>query len=119
MSSLEAERIRAIEALRSLRSKKKLAAEQRRETHSLSNEKKEKWIEDDVERETTGARKRFEDAEAAVRQQQDYMTHAEILGLTSREPEKTLEEMLAAFGVSLSDLAISDDGEDGEDEDNA
>ena len=45
------------------------------------------------------------------------MTHAEITGLTSREPEKTFEEMLVAIGDSLSDLASSDDGEDGEDED--
>ena len=65
-SGLVAERIRALGALRSLRSKKKLAAEKRRETHFLSNEEKEKWIEDYVERETAGARKRVEDAEAAV-----------------------------------------------------
>jgi len=45
------------------------------------------------------------------------MTHAEIAGLTPREPEKTFEEMMAAIGDSLSDLASSDDGEDGEDED--
>jgi len=45
------------------------------------------------------------------------MTDAEITQLMSREPEKTLEEMLAAVGDSLSDLASSDDGEDGEDED--
>jgi hypothetical protein len=110
------ERIRALGALRSLRSKKKLAAEKRRETHFLSNEEKEKWIEDYVERETAGARKRVEDAEAAVQQEQDDMTQAEIAGLTSREPEKTFEEMLVAIGDSLSDLASSDDGEDGEEE---
>jgi len=45
------------------------------------------------------------------------MTHAEIAGLTPREPEKTFEEMMAAIGDSLSDLASSDDGVDGEDED--
>jgi hypothetical protein len=39
-----------------------------RETHFLSNEEKEKWFEDFVERETAGARKRVEDAEAAVQQ---------------------------------------------------
>ena len=116
-SGLEAERIRALGALRSLRSKKKLAAEKRRETHFLSNEEREKWIEDYVERETAGARKRVEDAEAAVQQEQDDMVHTEIAGLTSREPEKTFEEMMAAIGDSLSDLASSDDGEDGEDED--
>jgi hypothetical protein len=103
--------------LRSLRSKKKLAAEKRRETYFLSNEEKEKWIEDYVERETAGARKRVEDAEAAVQQEQDDMTQAEIAGLTSREPEKTFEEMLVAIGDSLSDLASSDDGEDGQEED--
>jgi len=116
-SGLEAEWIRALRALRSLRSKKKLAAEKRREMHFLSNEEKEKWIEYYVERETAGARKRVEDAEAAVQQEKDDMTHAEIAGLTSREPEKTFEEMLVAIGESLSDLASSDDGEDGEDED--
>jgi len=116
-SGLEAERIRAFGALRSLRSKKKLAAEKRRETHFLSNEQKEKWIEDYVERETAGARMRVEDAEAAVQQEQDDMKHAEIVGLTYREPGKRFEEMLVAIGDSLSDLAISDDGEDGEDED--
>jgi len=83
----------------------------------LSNEEKQKWIEDYVERETAGARKRVDDAEAAVQQEQDDMTHAEIAGLTPREPEKTFEEMMAAIGDSLSDLASSDDGDDGEDED--
>jgi len=43
-SGLEAERVRALGALRSLRSKKKLAAEKRRESHFLCNEEKEKWI---------------------------------------------------------------------------
>jgi len=116
-SGLVAERIRAVGALRSLKSKKKLAAEKRRETHFLSNEEKEKWIEDYVERETAGARKRVKDAEAAVQQEKDDMTQAEIVGLTSREPEKTFEEMLVAIRDSLSDLASSDDGEDGEEED--
>jgi hypothetical protein len=45
------------------------------------------------------------------------MTHAELTGLTSRKPEKTIQEMLVAIGDSLSDLASSDDREDGEDED--
>jgi hypothetical protein len=100
-----------------LRSKKRLVAEKRRETHFLSNEEKEKWIEDCVERETAGPRKLVEDTEAAVQQEQDDMTHAELAGLTFRKPEKMFEEMLVAIGDSLSDLASSDDGEDGEDED--
>jgi len=94
-----------------------LVAEKRRETHFLNNEEKEKWIEEYVERETAGARKQVEDAEAAVQQEQDDMTHAEFAGLMSREPEQTFEEMLVAIGDSLSDLASSDDGEDGEDKD--
>jgi len=94
-----------------------LAVEKQRETHFLSNEEKEKWIEDYVERETAGARKRVEDAEAAVQKDQDAMTHAEVAGLTSRKPEKSFEGMLVTIGDSLSDLASSDDGEDGEDED--
>jgi len=85
--------------------------------HFLSNEEKEKWIEDHVERETAGARKQVEDTEAAVQQEQDNMTHADIAGLTSRQPERTFEEMQVAMGYSLSDLACSDDGEAGEDED--
>jgi hypothetical protein len=99
-----------------LRSKKKLAAEQRRETHFLSNPEKEKWVEDYVERETAGARKQVEDTEAAVQQEQVDMVHTEIVGLTSREPKKTFEEMMAAIRDSLSDLASSDNGEDGEDD---
>jgi hypothetical protein len=68
-SRLEAERVRAVGALRSLRSKKKLVAEKRRETHFLSNEEKDKWIEDYVEEETAAARKRVEDTEGAVQQE--------------------------------------------------
>jgi len=88
----------------------------RRETHFLSNEEKEKWIEDYVERETAGARNRVEDAESAVQQEQDDMTQAEIAGLMSRVPEMTFEEMLVSIGGCLSDLATSDDGEDGDEE---
>jgi len=104
--------------LRSSRSKNKLAAEKRRETHFLSNEEKEKWIEDYVERQTAGARKRVEHTEAVVQQEQDDMTHAKLTGLTSRKPEKTFQEMLVTIADSLSDHASSDDGEDGKDEDN-
>jgi hypothetical protein len=74
-----------------LRSNKKLVVEKRQETHFIRNEEKEKWIEEYVQRETTGARKGVEDAEAAVQQEQDDMTHAEIADLMSREPERTWE----------------------------
>jgi hypothetical protein len=114
---LEAERVGALGALPSLRSKKKLAAEKRRETHFLSNEEKETWIEDFDERETTGARKRVEYTEAVVQLELDDMTHAGIAGLKSKEPKRTFEEMLVSIGDSLSHLASSDDGEGGDDED--
>jgi len=116
-SGLEAERPRALQALRSLRSKKKLAPKKQRETYFLSNEDKEKWIEDFVERETAGARKQVEDAEAAVRQEQEDIRKAENVGLTNGEPEKIFPEIKVAIGDGLSDLASSDDGEDREDED--
>jgi len=45
------------------------------------------------------------------------MKHAEITGLTNKEPEKTFQEMMVVIGDSLSDLASSDDGEDGANED--
>jgi len=116
MSGLEVERVRALGALHSLRSKKKIAAEEKRETHCLRNEEKEQWIEDYVERETAVARKRVEDAETAIKQKQEDMSNVQKAGLTTREPEKTFEEMLNAIGDSLSDLASSYDQGDAEDE---
>jgi len=116
-SSLEAETVRVLGALRSWQCKKKLSAEKRQETHYLSNEEKVKWIKDYVERETTWARKGIQDAEAAMRQEQEDTGRAENAGLTTWEPEKIFHEMMVAIWDSLSDLASSDDGEDGEDED--
>jgi len=108
-----AERVRALGALRSLRSKKKLAAEKRQETHCLSHEEKQKWIEDFVERETAVARKRVQDAETAL--MQDMLT-AENEWATTGKPETLFVEMLNAIGDSLSDLASSDEEQDGEGE---
>jgi len=116
-SGREAERVRAHLELRSLRSKKKLAAEKRPEIHFLSNEEEKKWIEDYVERQTAGATKRVEDAEAAVQQEQEDMKHAEIVGFTSREHKNTFNGMMVAIGDSVSGLATSDDGEDRDDQD--
>jgi len=70
-----------------------------------------------VERETAVARKRVEDVETAIKQEQDDMRNAEKAGLITTKPETTFEEMLNAIGDSLSDLASSDNGEDGENED--
>jgi len=116
-SGLEAERVRVLRALRSLQSRKKLAAEKRRETHFLSNEKREKWMEDYVERETAVAKKRVQDAETGMMQEQEHMENVEKGQSTTTEPEIAFEEMLNAIGDSLSDLASSEDEEDGEDED--
>jgi len=112
-TGLVAQRVRVLGALRSLRSKKTLAAEKRQETHLLSNEAKEKWIEDFVERETAMARKRVQDAETALIQD---LTTAENKCATTWKPETMFEEMLNAIRDSLSDLASSDDEKDGEDE---
>jgi hypothetical protein len=114
---LQAERVRALGALRSLKCNKKLAAQKQPETHFLSNEEKEIWIEDHVAREIAGARKRVDNAEAAVQQEQDDMTHGEIARLISIVPKRTFKQMLVAIGASLGDLASSNHGEDGEDED--
>jgi len=112
-SGLVAERVRAWRALRSLLCKKKLAAEKRQETHFSSKEEKEKWIRDFVERETTVARKRVQDAETAIMQ---HMTTAENECPTTGKPETRFEEMLNAIGHCLSDLASSNDEQNGEDE---
>jgi hypothetical protein len=115
-SGLEAEEVRALGALRSLRSKKKLAVEKRQETHFVSNEEKEEWIEDFVERGTAQATKRVQDTETAIMQD---MTTAENGGATTGKPETTLEEMLNVTRDSLCDLATSDDKQDAEDEQDA
>jgi len=70
-----------------------------------------------VERETAVARKRVQDAETAMMQEQEHMENVEKGRSTTTKPEITFEEMLNAIGDSLSDLASSEDEEDGEDED--
>ena len=69
--------------------------------------KREKWIEDNLERETAVARKRIQVAETAIIEELNDMTTAEIVGETTREPETTFEQMLNAIGDSLSDHASS------------
>jgi len=114
----EAYRVRALGALCSLPFKKKPAAEERRETH-LSNKEKEKLIEYYIETETAGARKRVEDTEAVIRQQQEDTEAAENAGLKTRDAENTYHEVMGAIGDSLSDMACSDYGDDRQDEDHA
>jgi len=114
---LEAERVWALGGLRSLRSKKRLGAEKWQETHILSNEGKETLIEDQGERETAGAKRRVGEAEAAIEQEQEDTRTAEIAGLTTRELEKKIQGIMVAIRDSLSDLASSDHGKDGDDDD--
>jgi len=52
--------------------------------------------------------------EAAIRQEQQGTERAEHSGLTIREPEETFHDMMVAIGDSLSYIASSDHGEDGE-----
>ena len=76
-SGLEAERVKGLGALCILCSQKNLAAGKWRETRFLSNEAKEKWIEDYVGWQTPVATKRVEDAETALTQKQDDMRNAQ------------------------------------------
>jgi hypothetical protein len=45
------------------------------------------------------------------------LKYGEIAGLINKKPEETFEEIFVAIQDNLSDLASSDDGEDGEEED--
>jgi len=66
-----------------LRSNKKLASEKRPETNLLSNEENEQWLNDQVERESAVARKRVEDADRAIKHEQEDIRNAGNVGLTS------------------------------------
>jgi len=79
-SGLDVEMVRALGALPSLRSKKMLVVEKRRETHGLNNQVKQNWMEDYVNRETTVARHRVEDADTAIKQVQEDMRNADKVG---------------------------------------
>jgi len=87
-SGLVAEWVRALGALRSLQSKKKLVAEKKPETHVLINKEKLQWRDDYEERETAVARKRVEDIETAIEQKQEDMSEVDKAGLTTRELER-------------------------------
>ena len=103
-------------ALGSSQSRKKLSAEKRRDTHFLRKTENAKWIAEYVDRETTVARKQVQDTDTAIINEQEDMRNDDKAGLTTREQEKTFDEMLNAIGDGLSNLASSDDEEVGEDE---
>jgi hypothetical protein len=70
-----------------------------------------------VEPKTTVARKRVQDAETAMMQEQEHMGNDENGRSTTTKPETTFEEKLYAIGESLSDVECADDEEDEEVED--
>jgi len=72
---------------------------------------------DYVDRETTVARKWVQDAETAIRQQQEDMRNADKVGSTSKKLAKSFEDILKAMGDRLSVLASSHDEVDGEHKD--
>ena len=62
------------------------------------------------------ARKRVEGTETVFMQEQDDMSTAENTEATNRKPEKKFDRMLNAIEDSLSNLASSNDEQEGEDE---
>jgi len=112
----EVESVRAVGALCSLWSKKKLAAEKWSDTHFLRKAENEKWIEDYVEIETAVARDWIADAETMIQHEQDEMRNTQNTGWTTREADNACEEMMMVFGDILSDLASSDDKKAEDDE---
>ena len=104
-------------ALHRILSTQKLAVEKRQEMHFLGIEEKEKWIKDYVGRETAGARKQVEDAEAVVHQAHEDIDYAKTAGLISREHKRMFEVMLVAIGQTLIVLSSVDHVKHGEDED--
>jgi len=85
--------------------------------HFLSTRDQEEWIKHYVDRETTVASKRVQDAGTAIMQEQEDKSNAGKPGSTTRKPEKTFDEMMNAIEDSVSNLARSDNEEHGEDED--
>ena len=86
----EAERVWALGALRSLQSRKKLAAEKWKGIHYPGNKEQEIWIEDNVEIQSPVAWKRVEDTEPAIQQEQEDIRNVENAGMTTREPKNNV-----------------------------
>jgi hypothetical protein len=69
-----------------------------------------------VERETAVARKPVQDTQTAIVQELEDMTPADSAGATSRKAERNVDERLNAIGETLNDLAISNDQQEVENE---
>jgi len=114
---LEAGRVWALGALRSLQSRKNFSAEKRQETHFLCNEEKDILIEDYVARETTVVRKRVQHAETAITPEQEDMWNVEKARSRTTKHESTFCEMLNTIEDRLSDFESSEDDQYREDVD--
>ena len=68
-----------------------------------------------MDREIAVARKRVQDTETAIMQEQEHMRNVAKARSTTTKPDTIVQEMLPAIRDSLSNLASSEDEEDGED----
>lgn len=128
-TGLEAERVRALGALRNQRSKKRKAAEQMQETKFVSRAEKKRWIDEYVEKETEPFRRRVAEAEEAIRAAKHERPATDKTHSATETPKPTFEEMLRTIGDDLNDIDdeegdlkgqgknLDSEGEDEEDED--
>ena len=84
--------------------------------HFSWNEAKENLIEDYLEQETAIAWNRVEAAETGIMRRRQDIRIPEKVGRITRKTEKTFDEMFNAIVERPSDLAGSNNEEDGEDE---
>jgi hypothetical protein len=115
-SGFAADRVWPLGALHSINFQMQLATGKRWETNWLSNQEKEKWIENFADRETGVARNWVQHAETGIMQKQEDMRNAKTTESRSRKSVNTLGVMLYAIWDSLSNLASANNDEDGEDE---
>jgi hypothetical protein len=86
-----------------------------KEIKGMSEDQREKWIENYVERETQVARQRVEAADAAVNEdmEREYVPGAMPSASTKK---RTFEELLALVGDDLDNVVPSDDDDDDDEE---
>jgi len=88
-SGWKAAKVRELGEFHSLRKKIMPSTEEQWEMHCSSNEEKEEWIEDYVDRETAVARNPVQDAETAIMQAQDHRRNIEKVRSKTTKPEIT------------------------------
>jgi hypothetical protein len=82
----------------------------------LSNEEKEKFLENNGERETAVTRQGVNDAETVILKERKDMTTAEYPGKATGKPKTMFEKMFNTIGERLSILESSDTEQNGVDE---